>query len=108
MDILTDRTIKNYSHISRYSVFPYYYHILDEKYIYGITGQLKQDTSYALIDVNMNTTLENLAARYYGRPDYYWIIADFNHIQDPFIQLYPRFKKIKIPSIAGIEFERQS
>ena len=53
----------------------------------------------------MNTTLDYLANKYYGRPDYFWVIADFNRIQDPFKPLYPRFEQIKIPNIGAIEYE---
>ena len=50
-------------------------------------------------------TLDFLANKYYGRPDYYWVIADFNHIRDPFINLSDWFNTIKIPSLGSLEFE---
>ena len=45
-EILTQKTYKEYDYVSRYSVFPYYYNRLDEKYIYGITAQLNKNTNY--------------------------------------------------------------
>lgn len=105
MDVLKNKNSKSYEYISRYASFPYYYHTLDKKHIYGLTSQLSDTTSYVLVDVSMDTTLEGLAFKYYGRPDYYWIIADFNRIQNPFIRLSDYFYKIKIPAIASIEFE---
>lgn len=105
MDVLKNKSSKQYDYISRYASFPYYYHTLDKRYIYGLTSQLNDSTSYVLVDVTINTTLEELAFKYYGRPDYYWIIADFNRIQDPFIRLSDYFYKIKVPSISSVEFE---
>ena len=49
--------------------------------------------------------LDNLAEHYYGRPDYYWIIADFNRIQDPLINLWEHYKKLKVPVLSNIVFE---
>lgn len=105
MDVLKNKSSKSYEYISRYASFPYYYHSLDKKYVYGLTSQLNANTTYTLVNVEMNTTLDGLAAKYYGRPDYYWIIADFNRIQDPFIQLSDFFNKIKIPALTSVEFE---
>ena len=81
MEVLTKKQYKEYDRVSRYSVFPYYYNRLDEKYIYGITAQLN----------------------YYGNPLYYWIIADFNNIQDPYIKLEVG-QKLNIPTFNSIEF----
>ena len=38
-EILTQKTYKEYDYVSRYSVFPFYYNRIDEKYIYGLTSQ---------------------------------------------------------------------
>ena len=104
MDVLKDKEYKTYKSISRYTSFPYYYNTKDNKYIYGLTRQLSKDAEYILVNVDERTTLDKLALTYYGRPDYYWIIADFNDIQDPFIKLSDKFKSIKIPSISQIKF----
>ena len=53
----------------------------------------------------MTDTLDSLALKYYGRPDLFWIIADFNRIQDPFIKLVDYFSIIKIPSLSTLSFE---
>lgn len=103
MDVLKYPARKSYSYISRYSSINYYYNTNDDKFIYGLSKQLDANTSYVLVDIDEYTTLDSLANKYYGRPDYFWVIADFNRIQDPFITLYPKYKQIKIPSIATIQ-----
>lgn len=105
MDILQDPNRKSYAYTSRYASFNYYYNTKDNKFIYGLTNQLDENTPYVLIDIDQYTTLDFLANKYYGRPDYYWVIADFNRIKDCFKQLYPKYKQIKIPSIASITYE---
>lgn len=104
MDILKDRDQKIYGYISRYANFPFYYNTEDEKYMYGLTNQLDSTTPYITVNIEPFTTLDSLANRYYGRPDYFWVIADFNRIQDPFIKLYPRYETLKIPGLGNIEY----
>lgn len=106
MDILKEKqyNTKNSDYLSRYFNFPFYYNTEDQKYIYGITSNLSKDTPYVVVKIKAETTLDYLANKYYGRPDYYWIIADFNSIQDPFIKLSDYFEFIKIPSLSEIEF----
>ena len=104
MDVLKDPQTKNYPALSRYSTIPFYYNTVDKKYIYGLTKHLGSNVDYVLHSVNTMDTLDSLALKYYGRPDYYWIIADFNRIIDPFISL-SKFKTIKIPSISYIYYE---
>ena len=105
MDVLKDKQVKSYPSLSRYSSIPFYYNTKDLKYIYGLTKQLGQDTDHIIHNVKPNDTLDSIALYYYGRPDYYWIIADFNRIQDAFIDLPSKFKTIKVPSISYIYFE---
>lgn len=105
MDILTNKSKKEYKDISRYSSFPVYYHTLDKKYIYGITKQLALNIPYVEVSIGPEDTFDTLANTYYGRPDYYWIIADFNRISDPFINLGEHYTKIKIPALTSIEYE---
>lgn len=104
MDILTNKTTESKDYISRYSNFPFYYHELDEKFIQGVTAYLSTDKSYVTVSVDQTMTLDALSNKYYGRPDYWWVIADFNRIRDPFIDLYPRYTTLKIPSITDIEY----
>lgn len=105
MDILKDKSYKQYSYVSRYSRFPYYYNTLDRKYMYGITSQLSKDTVYVIHKVKYSDTLDSLALQYYGSPDYFWIIAYFNNVQDSFMRLSDKFETIKIPSLTNISFE---
>jgi hypothetical protein len=47
-----------------------------------------------------------LALKYYNNPTFWWVIAYFNDIQDPFKPLKDKRDTIKIPSISSIEFGR--
>ena len=105
MDVLKDKSQKRYSYISRYTPFSYYYHTLDNKYIYGLGAQLNQDVTYVAHKVTESDTLDSLSLKYYGRPDYYWIIADFNRIQDPYTKLYGRYESLRIPTLSDITFK---
>jgi len=105
MDCLKDRSKKNYDYLSRYTSFPYYYNTLDSKYIYGITSQLRDDSLYVAHKITQEDTLDSLSFKYYGRPDLYWVIADFNKMQDPFVKLYGHIDVIKIPTLSNIAFK---
>jgi hypothetical protein len=104
MSVLLNKSYKQYKKMSRYSPFPFYYHSKDDKYIYGKTAYLKDDTLYTLYTVKRNDTLDSLALDFYNNPTYYWIICSFNHIQDPFNPLREG-QKLKIPSLSNIEFD---
>lgn len=106
MNILKNKSYRTYDYTSRYSTYPYYYNTLDKKYIYGITGQLSDETEYTLHYVTDRDTLDSLALYYYGRPDLYWIIADFNRIQDPYINLFEKYNYIYIPSLSGVKYKK--
>lgn len=105
MDSLKQKSYRTYDYISRYQPFPYAYNENDRKYIYFITSQLKKNISYAEVKIKQNDTLDSLANYHYGRPDLYWVIADFNDIQDPFIELYGNYKSLKIPTLGSISFK---
>lgn len=105
MDILKDKQSKYYDYLSRYASFPIYFNTLDKKFMTGLTAQLSKETSYVVVKVDASTTLDFLANKYYGRPDYFWVIADFNDITDPFITLSDYFTDIKVPSLASVSFE---
>ena len=105
MDALTNLSRKDYVSLSRYSPFDTAYNTNDEKYIYCLTSQLDTATVYVSHTVQQYDTLDSLSLKYYGRPDYFWIIADYNRIQDPFIKLKGNFKIIKIPSLGQIKYE---
>lgn len=105
MDVLNSKQTKQYDYVSRYYRFPFYYNSIDNKWVYGVTNQLNNKTEYVAHKVTPTDTLDNLALKYYGRPDYYWIIADFNRIQDPYIDLKLKFDVINIPSLSSIGYE---
>ena len=104
--ILQDKNYKRYDKVSRYSVFPYYYNRVDNKYIYGITAQLydSTDITYVTKKIEEGDTLDTLSLYYYNNPLYYWIIADFNKIKDPYKPLNIG-EEIKIPSISNIRYD---
>jgi len=104
MDVLVDKQKRDYDHISRYSSFSFYYNTQDKKYIYEITSQLSDIVTFVEHKIKQDDTLDSLAFYYYGRPDLYWVIADFNRIQDPFINLYENYKSLKVPNLSNISF----
>lgn len=105
MDVLKDKSYKEYDSLSRFTGFPIYYHTEDKKYVYGLLSQLDTTTQYVGHEVKETDTLESIAFKYYGRPDYYWVIAMFNKIDDCFIKLSDSFKVIKVPTISNIIFK---
>lgn len=104
MDVLKDKSYKQFSRLSRYSPFPYYYHSLDDKYIVGTAAYLKDTTPYTSYIVVKGDTFDSLALKFYNNPTYYWIICSFNHVQDPYTKL-KEGEIIKIPSLSNIEFD---
>jgi nucleoid-associated protein YgaU len=90
---------------SRYSGIPYYFNTQTKRDTPGIVKQIAFNTSYVLHKVEPSDTLDSLALDYYGNPTYWWAIAFFNKINDPFINLTLNYKSLKIPSIYGIIFE---
>ena len=104
MDVLVDKSYKDYDYFSRYVGFPYYYHLEDEKYIYGTTSQIKPSTTYILHKVKINETIDSIALDYYNNPSFFWAICDFNKIQDPYTKLEVG-QEIKIPTLSAISFE---
>lgn len=104
MDVLKNKQYKDYNTLSRYSVVPFYYNTLDNKYEYGTTYHLDNSTQYTLHTVKYRETYDTLALKYYRNPTYYWAICDFNRIQDPFS--HPKVgTKLKIPTLSKLEFE---
>ena len=106
MDILKSKSFSSSDTLSRFTSFPYYYNTEDDKYERGLMSQLSKDTAYVLHEVKPEDTLESLAFKYYGRPDYYWVIAMFNDIGDSFCRLYNKYASLKIPSVSNIKFEQ--
>lgn len=105
MESLTDEQSKTYTYISRYANFKFAYNKNDEKFIYELTSQLNDNTPYVVHKLAKTDNLDYLANKYYGRPDLFWIIADFNKIQDPFINLSDHFTEIKVPTFTAISYK---
>lgn len=106
MDVLKNKSYKEYNRLSRYSSTPYYYHTLDNKYFYGVDSYLKNTTSSINHTVVKGDTYDTLAQYYYHNPTYFWIICSFNHIQDPYEVPIPG-TVLKIPTISGLEFDTE-
>lgn len=104
MDRLINKQYKTYNKISRYANFPYYFDTSDNKYLYGITRWLREDTKYSIHTVEYGDTIDSLALYYYQNPTYFWIICDFNRIADPYTKLTVG-QKIKIPVFSDIEYQ---
>lgn len=105
MNKLINKKYKSYDRTSRYQVFPTYYHKIDKKHMYGITSHLRTEgTKCVAHKVKHNETLDSLALYYYNNPTYYWIIADFNRIRDPYEQLVVG-TILKIPTFSNISFD---
>lgn len=103
MEIITNKQFKTYNYLSRYASFPFYYHKEDRKYVYGTTSQLKQTAAHTLHKVEVNETLDSIALKYYNNPTFFWIIADFNQIQDPYKELEVG-TQLKIPTLNEISY----
>lgn len=102
-DKVIDKQYRTYERICRYDVFPFFYNKTDNKYFYGITANLKKSIRYVAHKVVEGDTLDTLSLYYYGNPLYYWAIADFNNINDPYTDLKID-DIIKIPTLSDIEF----
>ena len=103
-EILTDKSYKNYDYISRYSSVPCYYHTIDKTHIYGTSYPIKKDASYLIHKTVRNDTFDSISLTYYNTPLYYWVIMDYNDIQDPFTEL-EEGRELVIPTLTGIAFE---
>ena len=102
MNVLKDKSSRTYFYTSRYATLAYYYNTLDKKYMYGISKNLNTNTDYVLHNLVDSDSLDSLALKYYGRPDLFWVIADFNNLNDPYIRLVDKMSSIKIPALSGI------
>lgn len=104
MNELKDKQYKDYDKLSRYEPYPYYYDVTDKKYVYGTTGHLSTNTPYVAHTVKQGDTWDSLALYYYNNPTYYWIICDYNRVQNPFNN--PKINEVvKIPTFSAIRFE---
>ena len=104
MDKLKNKKYNQFDYVSRHSSDPYYYDTEFNTEVYGISQQLLKDTPWVAHDVKQEDNLDALALKYYNNPTYWWIIAKYNDIWDPFINLKEHFDILKIPSISSIVF----
>ena len=103
-EILSNKTYKDYSYNCRYITVPEYFHNVDQKYVSGTTSHLIENNTYVYHTIKKNETLDSISLVYYNSPLYFWVIADFNKIQDPLIELTTG-QKLKIPTLSNIQFE---
>ena len=105
MDVLSEKYYVQCDKLSRYSDIPAYYHKVDNKYMYGISKNLDQSTPYDTYKIKQGDTFDTLALKFYNDPSYYWILADYNRVNDPFAKLKVD-TYIRIPVLSSINFER--
>lgn len=106
MDTLKNKMYAKFDYLSRYTNTPYYYDTLNDRQVCGIGTNLKTTSEFVTHVVKSNDTLHSLALKYYNNPTFWWVIAYFNDIQDPFKRLQNKYATLKIPNIASIEFGR--
>ena len=102
--MLLNEQRKEYDYFSRYQNTSYYYDTRDDKYVMGITQWLDDTTPYIKHTVQRNDTYDTLALQYYNNPTYWWVIADFNRVLDPFIKPSVGIE-IKIPIFSNLQFQ---
>lgn len=103
MDILSNETYRQYSNLSRYTLVPIFYNKMDKVYQPGFPMQLSREIVHINHIVYPGDTLDSLSLYYYGNPTYYWVIADYNNILDPFEPLTVG-EKLQIPTFSEITF----
>ena len=59
---------------------------------------LFKPTSYKMVTLEKDLTLDEISFIYYGTPLYYWAIGEVNNIQDPFSKI-KKGKILKIPAV---------
>ena len=104
MDTLKNKRYKDFDYTCRYTGIPYYYDTIAQKDVYGIVKPMLKKSAWVAHKVVQGDNLDALALKYYNNPTYWWIIAFFNDITDPFIELKDHFNIIRIPAISSIEF----
>jgi nucleoid-associated protein YgaU len=105
MEKLTTKKVISLDYITRYNGVATYYDTERGREICGVGRAMRLDTPYVSHVVQPYDTLDSLALRYYNNPTYWWAIAYFNKINDPFILLSSKFSVLKIPSLASITFK---
>ena len=104
MEALKNKSYRTYDYVSRYTSFPYYYNVNDDKYMYGTTSQIDKDISYNTYQVEVGDTYDSIALSVYNSPLFYWVICDFNDIQNPFED--PQVGTVlRIPTLTAIRYK---
>ena len=106
MNVTTEKSYRSYDYISRYQSFPYYYNSQDNRYVYGVTGQLKTGNNYSLYTVKHGDTYDSIALIHYNNPTLYWVVCDYNRIQDPFKKPVVG-SQLKIPILSNLNFKQE-
>ena len=104
MDRLKNKSYERFNYTSRYTGIPYYYDIETKQDVYGIIKPMLKNSAWVAHKISQEDNLDALALKYYNNPSFWWIIAFFNNITDPFIKLKDYFDIIKIPNISSISF----
>lgn len=104
MVALENKQYKEFEYFSRYQNTPYYFNKNDRKYIVGTTQAIQKDILYVLHKVKQGDNLDTLALYYYNNPTYFWIIADMNDIQNPYLPLIVG-SEIKVPVFNEVKFD---
>lgn len=105
MDKLTSKQTTTFDYKSRYAGVPFYFDTDKNKEIFGVGTQIRFDTPYLVHTIEATDTLDSLSLTYYNNPTYWWVIAYFNKINDPFTDIVRTYKSLKIPVISSIVFE---
>ena len=110
MDVLKDKKTQQFNYTCRMTPRSYYYHTVDDKYIYGVGYNMSKKLPYDVyvtkqsdLDYPLYKLLDSLANYYYGDPTLYWVIADFNDILDVFKNL-ESIASVKIPKLSAIKW----
>lgn len=98
-----EKGLKSYSYMSRYSSVPVMGDSANGKQYHGTVKWINPELSYNIYKCGVHDTLEKIALNLYGNPQYWWIIADFNRIIDPFAEL-EEGRELKIISMSDVEF----
>lgn len=104
MNILNDKIYTEYNYLCRYTSVPHYFNTVDGRRENGIGSNMKKQTDCFLYKVQKDDTLDRIALEYYNNPSFWWILAYYNNIQDPFIPLQDQCSQLLIPAITGVEF----
>lgn len=106
MNTLKNKRYINFGYLSRQTGVPIYYDTLGQREFFGIGSDLNKETPSFTHKVKPEDTLDSLALKYYNNPTYWWVIANFNDIQDAFIKLTDKYTILQIPNISALMFEK--